>query len=420
MALCTEYKPYPVVRTLPMKQIAKNTLLRHRLLTHFISFLEAILKRYLMRPGLLMVARGAGRRVGLASTPIVRRFAVVRPMVAAPLWSASRLCSSASKGATGSCSGVDEEEGTTKGTSHPVSEFPIVQLPARSLLSRQTPLNITSLKQGEYDDLIDQLLASRKHYQYPSLSAPQIGWNVRVFVMFDGSVWVNPKILEVNCAMPTDGAEVEPGVLSASTEESGGVGAGSEPYRAVRRQPAENCWAWEPCASCAFLMHYIERPGTCRVRGYNRNGEEVERVVDGMLARFIQHEMDHMDGVLFTRRIPNTSHVVLADGFSTMSDWCDDYPSLEARSTFLYTTFTPPYTFLTESVHDAYVLDRKFEDGIYPGHEMDRQLRVENLAFEELQRMQWQDVKQKMQEGMHGTTPDDDATSPDAAEDTQK
>jgi hypothetical protein len=144
-------------------------------------------------------------------------------------------------------------------------------------------------------------------------------------------------------------------------------------------------------------VHYIERPATVRVQYLDRKGNRVDKVFSGMKARFILHEMDHMDGVLFTRRIPDTNHVVLADGFSTMSDWSDDYPSLEARSTFLYTTFTPPYTFQTDSVTDANLLDRKFEDGIYPGHEADAQMRVENAAYDELQRLRWREVKTKFE-----------------------
>ena len=36
---------------------------------------------------------------------------------------------------------------------------------------------------------------------------------------------------------------------------------------------------------------------------------------------------------MFTRRIPDALHVVPLDGFHMMSEWADDYPSIEARST---------------------------------------------------------------------------------------
>jgi hypothetical protein len=99
-----------------------------------------------------------------------------------------------------------------------------------------------------------------------------------------------------------------------------------------------------------------------------------------------------------------------------MSDWSDDYPSLEARSTFLYTTYTPPYTFITDNVHDAYLLDRKFEDGVYPGHEADRQLRAESMLYEDMQRAQWRDLKGKREEDemMRNDADAEDAADADA------
>lgn len=270
-------------------------------------------------------------------------------------------------------------------------KHPVVQFPARSLLARQRDLDIAEVKRGEYESMIAALRETRHYYQYPSLSAPQIGWNVRVFTMFDGSVWINPEVLEVNCPPPT-------------LEATGTENSAADASPATCSTP-KNCWAWEPCASCAFLLHYIERPSTVKLRAIDETGSVVETVLTGMRARFALHEMDHMDGILFTRRIPDTNHVVLADGFSTMSDWSDDYPTLEARSTFLYTTFTPPYTFQTDAVHDANMLDRKFEDNIYPGHEMDKQLRIANVAYEEVQRAQWKMVKRQHQGDSAEMTP---------------
>jgi hypothetical protein len=146
-------------------------------------------------------------------------------------------------------------------------------------------------------------------------------------------------------------------------------------------------WAWEPCASSAFILHYIERAPRIKIGAYDENGTYFERTLDNMAARMALHEMDHMDGVLFTRRIPNCDHAVPLSGFSCMSDWSDDFPSLEARSTFLYTTFTPPHTFATDSsVRDAQLLDAVFDHGIYPGCQFDEEHRIEQAEWG---RQQW-------------------------------
>lgn len=284
-------------------------------------------------------------------------------------------------------------------------KYPIIQLPSRSLMTRQRPLPQKEVSRGDFDEMIERVKASRSYYQYPSLSAPQIGWNVQMFCLFDGTVWINPEVLETNCPPPPpSGDEATAAATTATATTDGGS------------SEVKNCWAWEPCASCAFLMHYIERPATVRIRALNERGEVVDTVLTGMRARLALHEMDHMDGIMFTRRIPDTNHVVLADGFSTMSDWSDDYPSLEARSTFLYTTYTPPFTFAADAVWDSNLLDRKFEDNIYPGHEMDKQLRIINAANDEIQKMKWRLMKEAAATGGATTNSDDDETVASAAD----
>ena len=47
----------------------------------------------------------------------------------------------------------------------------------------------------------------------------------------------------------------------------------------------------------------MDRATSVRLRGHDEHGEPFERVVSGYLARAIQHETDHLDGVLFTDRL---------------------------------------------------------------------------------------------------------------------
>lgn len=269
-------------------------------------------------------------------------------------------------------------------------DHPIVQLPARSLWCKQYPLDPAQVRRGEFAEMIGRVQAARHYYQYPSLCAPQIGWNVQMFTLFDGTVFINPVNLD---ALEVEAEAKKSGVSLVEAEAQ---------WMLQKRREGKTCFAWEPCASCCFLMHYIERPTTVRLRAIDADGNPLEVTLEKMRARMALHELDHLGGVLFTRRIPDTNHVVPLEGFSTMSDWSDDYPSLEARSTYLYTTFTPPHTFVTDIVEDAQLLDRKFEDGVYPGCELDRRMRIENAALEELQRAQWRMEKERGEEGDAG------------------
>ena len=55
----------------------------------------------------------------------------------------------------------------------------------------------------------------------------------------------------------------------------------------------------EGCLSIPEYFDSVERPARCRVRYLNYDGQPVEEECDGLYAVCIQHEMDHLNGVLF-------------------------------------------------------------------------------------------------------------------------
>ena len=61
--------------------------------------------------------------------------------------------------------------------------------------------------------------------------------------------------------------------------------------------------AEEGCLSMPGVLEDVERAGSVRVRGLDEHGQPLERTVSGFLARAVQHETDHLDGVLFTDRL---------------------------------------------------------------------------------------------------------------------
>jgi peptide deformylase len=61
--------------------------------------------------------------------------------------------------------------------------------------------------------------------------------------------------------------------------------------------------AEEGCLSLPFVHVEVERPASVRVRARDETGEEVQIEAEGLTARVIQHEMDHLDGVLILDRI---------------------------------------------------------------------------------------------------------------------
>jgi len=55
----------------------------------------------------------------------------------------------------------------------------------------------------------------------------------------------------------------------------------------------------EGCLSVPDIFADVDRPKTCRVRWQDLDGTVHEEAMDGLLATCIQHEMDHLDGILF-------------------------------------------------------------------------------------------------------------------------
>ena len=65
--------------------------------------------------------------------------------------------------------------------------------------------------------------------------------------------------------------------------------------------------AWEGCLSIPGLRGCVTRPKRIRFSGLDAEGNPVEGEVDGMTARVMQHETDHLDGVMYPMRMQDLS-----------------------------------------------------------------------------------------------------------------
>jgi peptide deformylase len=68
----------------------------------------------------------------------------------------------------------------------------------------------------------------------------------------------------------------------------------------------------EGCLSLPELFADVRRPVEVRVRYQDLEGDEQELVDDGMLSRIVQHELDHLDGILFVDHLPMIRRKLLA------------------------------------------------------------------------------------------------------------
>jgi len=71
--------------------------------------------------------------------------------------------------------------------------------------------------------------------------------------------------------------------------------------------------AEEGCLSLPELYGQVVRPKRIHVRAFGVDGQEIDTELDGLLARVVQHETDHLDGVLFTDRMSTTGRLAVAE-----------------------------------------------------------------------------------------------------------
>jgi peptide deformylase len=60
---------------------------------------------------------------------------------------------------------------------------------------------------------------------------------------------------------------------------------------------------WEGCLSVPGMRGLVPRHARLRYRGFDQFGNAIDRTVDGFHARVVQHEVDHLDGILYPMRI---------------------------------------------------------------------------------------------------------------------
>jgi peptide deformylase len=129
-------------------------------------------------------------------------------------------------------------------------------------------------------DFIEHMMDTLYEQNGVGLAAPQVGVSQRV-VIIDTSFGE-----EENEYM----AMVNPEILSAEGE----------------------CTMEEGCLSIPRVWEEVTRPERIRVRFQDEEGTVHELEADGMLARVIQHEADHLDGVLFVDRLGAVKKTFLA------------------------------------------------------------------------------------------------------------
>lgn len=128
-----------------------------------------------------------------------------------------------------------------------------------------------------FSQLLLDMKDSMKHYGGIGIAAPQIGVDLAVAIIeLQG---FNRYGEEVNLPLT---AFINPHIEYLASEHQG---------------------FWEGCLSVPGLRGFVERPKKIKVTYMNELGEDKEIVAEGFLATVLQHELDHLMGVLYIDRI---------------------------------------------------------------------------------------------------------------------
>jgi len=76
----------------------------------------------------------------------------------------------------------------------------------------------------------------------------------------------------------------------------------------------------EGCLSIPSLEEVVERPAQVRVEAKDPEGKSIDLLADGLLARALQHEIDHLDGVLFLDRVSGLKRRMLVKKWKKLEE----------------------------------------------------------------------------------------------------
>lgn len=182
--------------------------------------------------------------------------------------------------------------------------------PHRALTRAALPVARGQIEAALFISQLQDLTAIATDLSCVSFSAPKAHWDGAV-ILVKGSpddaefdVWVNPKV----------------------------------PGYDEKTSIAPMYGMWENCISCGVCHAWVLRPQRITCKGWDQHGNEKVELLDGMRARCLMHELDHLRGKTILQQSLGPEFVVSGTAMAQRDLWPVNFPSAEA-----YTT--PPHIF---------------------------------------------------------------------------
>ena len=153
---------------------------------------------------------------------------------------------------------------------------------------RKKAKNVANPKSKATKQIIKNLVDSMRHHELVGMAAPQIGKSFRIFV----TEIRETKLRKGNTKKDIDSLRVfiNPQIISSSKKKMND---------------------WEGCGSIASanIFGTVRRPISIIIGALDENGEKFQLKTRNLLARVIQHEMDHLNGIVFTDKADTKSYM---------------------------------------------------------------------------------------------------------------
>jgi peptide deformylase len=142
----------------------------------------------------------------------------------------------------------------------------ILTEPNKILRTKSTPVDPQKIKTPEFQALISDMIETMKHANGVGLAANQIGQTMRLIIasIKEPTPLINPEI-------------VSHSILKVKSEEG--------------------------CLSVPGKFGYVRRYKSVKIKALDRNGQEIRMRLDDLPAIVVQHEIDHLDGILFIDKL---------------------------------------------------------------------------------------------------------------------
>ena len=137
---------------------------------------------------------------------------------------------------------------------------------------------VKSIKSPVLQKFIDDMIATMREYNGVGLAAPQVHESLQVVVI---EAQENPRYPDAPMIPLTILINPTVEILTEETEED-----------------------WEGCLSIPDIRGRVPRYREVRVKAYDRDGQEIDFTAKDFFARVIQHEHDHLQGIIFLDRMP--------------------------------------------------------------------------------------------------------------------